>query len=128
MRVAYAIVFVSDMARSIAFYRDVMGAELVQRPVGWAYRFGDKQLNVHGKGVSPAEVARLLGVRRQSAHEWLKAWRKAGVRALRSKGAAGPKARLSARADWSQTDRASRKRPSEARAATTVIDSRITPR
>jgi catechol 2,3-dioxygenase-like lactoylglutathione lyase family enzyme len=25
--------------------------------VGWAYRFGDKQLNVHGPGVKPAEVA-----------------------------------------------------------------------
>jgi catechol 2,3-dioxygenase-like lactoylglutathione lyase family enzyme len=36
-----------------------MGAELVQRPTGWAYRFGDKQLNVHGPGVQPAEVARL---------------------------------------------------------------------
>jgi len=37
----------------------VMGAELVARPVGFAYRFGDKQLNVHGPGVKPAEVARL---------------------------------------------------------------------
>lgn len=46
-----------------------------------------------GKGAS--EVARLLGVRRQSAHGWLQAWRKAGVKALTSKGAAGPKARLS---------------------------------
>jgi catechol 2,3-dioxygenase-like lactoylglutathione lyase family enzyme len=36
-----------------------MGAELVQRPTGWAYRFDDKQLNVHGPGVQPAEVARL---------------------------------------------------------------------
>ena len=26
---------------------------------GYAYRFGDKQLNVHGPGVRPAEVARL---------------------------------------------------------------------
>jgi len=31
----------------------------VSRPVGFAYRFGDKQLNVHGPGVKPAEVARL---------------------------------------------------------------------
>ena len=36
-----------------------MGADLVPRPVGYAYRFGDKQLNVHGPGVKPAEVARL---------------------------------------------------------------------
>src|ERR1700689_610787 len=39
--------------------RKVMGAELVARPAGYAYRFGDKQLNVHGPGVKPAEVARL---------------------------------------------------------------------
>jgi catechol 2,3-dioxygenase-like lactoylglutathione lyase family enzyme len=37
----------------------VLGAELVPREPGWAYRFGDKQLNVHGVGVRPAEVARL---------------------------------------------------------------------
>ena len=37
----------------------MLGAELVARPVGFAYRFGDKQLNVHGPGVKPAEVARL---------------------------------------------------------------------
>ena len=55
-----------------------------------------KAADYFAEGRSAAEVARLLGVRRQSAHEWLKAWRKAGVRALRSKGAAGPKARLSA--------------------------------
>ena len=55
----HCVIHVSDWERSNAFYRDVMGAELVPRPVGWAYRFGDKQLNVHGKGVSPAEVARL---------------------------------------------------------------------
>ena len=55
----HCVIHVSDWERSNAFYRDVMGAELVQRPVGWAYRFGDKQLNVHGKGVRPAEVARL---------------------------------------------------------------------
>ena len=36
-----------------------MGATLITRPVGFAYRFGDRQLNVHGPGVQPAEVARL---------------------------------------------------------------------
>jgi len=34
-------------------------AELITRPTGYAYRFGDKQLNVHGPGVRPAEVARI---------------------------------------------------------------------
>src|SRR6202051_2125004 len=52
-------IHVSDWERSNAFYTQVMGAELVARPAGYAYRFGDKQLNVHGPGVTPAEVARL---------------------------------------------------------------------
>jgi len=55
----HCVIHVSQWERSNAFYRDVMGAELVQRPVGWAYRFGDRQLNVHGPGVAPAEVAKL---------------------------------------------------------------------
>jgi catechol 2,3-dioxygenase-like lactoylglutathione lyase family enzyme len=55
----HCVIHVSDWERSNAFYTKVMGAELVQRPTGFAYRFGDKQLNVHGPGVKPAEVARL---------------------------------------------------------------------
>ena len=55
----HCVIHVSEWERSNAFYRDVLGAELVQRPAGWAYRFRNKQLNVHGPGVQPAEVARL---------------------------------------------------------------------
>jgi catechol 2,3-dioxygenase-like lactoylglutathione lyase family enzyme len=55
----HCVIHVADWERSNAFYRDVMGATLVPREKGWAYRFGDKQLNVHGPGVHPAEVARL---------------------------------------------------------------------
>ena len=55
----HCVIHVTEWERSNAFYRDVLGAELVQRPAGWAYRFGDRQLNVHGPGVRPAEVARL---------------------------------------------------------------------
>lgn len=56
----HCVIHVSDWTRSNKFYSEVMGAELVARPAGgWAYRFGDKQLNVHGPGVKPAEVARL---------------------------------------------------------------------
>ena len=36
----HCVVHVSDWERSNAFYRDVLGAELVRRPQGWAYRFG----------------------------------------------------------------------------------------
>ena len=55
----HCVIHVTDWERSNAFYTDVLGAELVARPVGFAYRFGDRQLNVHGPGVAPAEVARL---------------------------------------------------------------------
>jgi catechol 2,3-dioxygenase-like lactoylglutathione lyase family enzyme len=58
-RLDHCVIHVSDWEHSNAFYRDVLGAELVKREAGWAYRFGDKQLNVHGVGVRPAEVARL---------------------------------------------------------------------
>src|SRR5215470_6834437 len=33
----HCVVHVSDWERSNAFYRDVLGAELVRRPQGWAY-------------------------------------------------------------------------------------------
>jgi catechol 2,3-dioxygenase-like lactoylglutathione lyase family enzyme len=55
----HCVIHVSDWERSNAFYTQVLGAELVPRPAGFAYRFGNNQLNVHGPGVQPAEVARL---------------------------------------------------------------------
>lgn len=55
----HCVIHVSEWERSNAFYRDVLGAELVKREVGWAYRFGDTQLNLHGPGLQPAEVALL---------------------------------------------------------------------
>jgi catechol 2,3-dioxygenase-like lactoylglutathione lyase family enzyme len=55
----HCVVHVSAWQRSNAFYRDVLGAEVVARPAGFAYRFGDTQLNLHGPGLTPAEVARL---------------------------------------------------------------------
>ncbi len=55
----HCVIHVSDWERSNAFYTQVMGAELVTRPAGFIYRFGDKQLNVHGPGVNAAPVARL---------------------------------------------------------------------
>lgn len=54
-----------------------------------------KAAELFAKGKGASEVARLLGVRKQSAHGWLKAWQAKGQEALKSKGPAGPKARLS---------------------------------
>jgi catechol 2,3-dioxygenase-like lactoylglutathione lyase family enzyme len=59
VKLDHCVVHVSDWERSNAFYRDVLGAELIQRDRGFAYRFGDTQLNLHGPGFHPAEVARL---------------------------------------------------------------------
>src|SRR4030095_13648065 len=59
IKLDHCVIHVSDWERSNAFYRDVLGAELIKRANGWAYRFGDTQLNLHGPGFQPAEVARL---------------------------------------------------------------------
>lgn len=51
MRLAldHCVIAVSDWERSNAFYRDVLGAEIVQRDETFAhYLFGDWHLNVHG--------------------------------------------------------------------------------
>ncbi|HEY6961732.1 MAG TPA: VOC family protein [Gaiellaceae bacterium] len=47
----HCVIAVSDWDRSNAFYRDVLGAEVVPVGEGYAYRFGTTQLNVHGPGV-----------------------------------------------------------------------------
>ncbi len=57
MRIDHCVIAVSDWERSNAFYRDVLGAEIVQRETGFVYRFGDQQLNVHGPGGAPSIVA-----------------------------------------------------------------------
>jgi peroxiredoxin/catechol 2,3-dioxygenase-like lactoylglutathione lyase family enzyme len=55
----HCVIHVTDWERSNAFYTSVLGAQLIARPIGYAYRFGNRQLNVHGPGVAPAEVARI---------------------------------------------------------------------
>jgi lactoylglutathione lyase len=48
MRLNYAIVFVSDMAESVAFYRDVLGLELRFESPGWSeFVTGDATLALH---------------------------------------------------------------------------------
>lgn len=59
VKLDHCVVHVSDWERSNAFYRDVLGAEVVETPSGWAYRFGGEQLNLHGPDVDAAPVARL---------------------------------------------------------------------
>jgi catechol 2,3-dioxygenase-like lactoylglutathione lyase family enzyme len=54
----HCVVAISDWDRSNAFYRDVVGAELVPRGAGWVYRIGDQFLSVHGPGFDTRWVAR----------------------------------------------------------------------
>jgi catechol 2,3-dioxygenase-like lactoylglutathione lyase family enzyme len=50
----HVVVAVSDWERSNRFYRDVVGAEVVEISRGrYAYRLGRTQLNVHGPGSTP---------------------------------------------------------------------------
>ena len=57
----HVVIAVSDWERSNAFYRDVVGADVVglDDPPRWRYRFGDVQLNVHGPGMDPQPVAHI---------------------------------------------------------------------
>jgi catechol 2,3-dioxygenase-like lactoylglutathione lyase family enzyme len=56
----HCVIHVTDWNRSNSFYRDVLGAELIDRGNDtWAYRFGTEQLNVHGPGVQAEPLARV---------------------------------------------------------------------
>lgn len=53
-----------------------------------------KAAKLFEQGVSQAEVARQLGVHRQSVNRWHQAWNQNGIKALKRAGRAGRKARL----------------------------------
>ncbi len=55
----HCVIHVSNWERSNAFYRDVLGAEIVPVRQGFAYRFGATQLNCHGPGQIGTPRARL---------------------------------------------------------------------
>src|SRR5205807_9778147 len=60
--VDHVVIAVSDWERSNAFYRDVVGAEVVRvdgDPPRHRYRLAGLQLNVHGPGIHPEPVARV---------------------------------------------------------------------
>lgn len=59
IRLDHCVIHVSDWERSNAFYRALLGAELIAVGAGWAYRFGANQLNLHGPGVDATPLARL---------------------------------------------------------------------
>ena len=58
LKLDHCVIHVSDWQKSNPFYADVLGAELVPRQNGFAYKIGDTLLNCHGPGVTPNIVAR----------------------------------------------------------------------
>ncbi len=61
VRLDHVVIAVSDWEHSTAFYRDVLGAEVIDHPDGRiAFRFGNQQLNVHGPGL---DVGALVAAR-----------------------------------------------------------------
>lgn len=58
IKIDHCVIHVSDWDKATVFYRDVMGADVIPRGAGVAFRFGDTQLNCHGPGVNAVPVAR----------------------------------------------------------------------
>ena len=59
-RLDHVVIAVSDIERSKAFYRDVVGVEIIERGDGsFAYGIDGQRLNVHSPGGSPYPVAEL---------------------------------------------------------------------
>jgi catechol 2,3-dioxygenase-like lactoylglutathione lyase family enzyme len=59
IRFDHCVVHVSNWERSNAFYHNILGAELIPRNGGWAYRFENAQLNLHGPGVEANPLAKI---------------------------------------------------------------------
>ncbi len=58
IRFDHCVVHVSNWARSNEFYRQILGAELIQSSQGrWSYRFSNAQLNLHGPGLNSHPLA-----------------------------------------------------------------------
>ncbi len=56
----HTVMHVSDWDSATAFWRDVMGADIVPTPKGAVvFRFGNAQLNLHGPGAIGSPVARV---------------------------------------------------------------------
>jgi catechol 2,3-dioxygenase-like lactoylglutathione lyase family enzyme len=58
-RFDHCVLNVSNWERSNTFYRDIIGVELIAKERGWAYRFENAQLNLHGPGLEPNPVAKI---------------------------------------------------------------------
>jgi catechol 2,3-dioxygenase-like lactoylglutathione lyase family enzyme len=55
----HCVIHVSDWETARDFYTRVMGAKAVRQDAGYAFRFGEQQLNCHGPDKQPEPKARL---------------------------------------------------------------------
>ena len=69
-----------------------------------------KAVKLFDRGLSQSEVARKVGVHRQSTSRWFKVWQTNGVPALKKAGRAGRRPRLTAE-NFSQLERALKEGP-----------------
>ena len=75
------------------------------------------------RGLSQSEVARKLGVHRQSANRWFQTWKDGGVKALKKAGRAGRKPRLAPR-QLDRVESALQTRPARTRLRHGALDHR----
>lgn len=59
IKLDHCVIHVADWERSTTFYTDVLGAKAIPVFTGFAYRFGDVQLNCHGPGETGNPRARV---------------------------------------------------------------------
>ena len=59
IRLDHSVLHVSSWEVSDAFYRDVMGAEVIPRGAGFFDRFGTQQPDLHGPGLTSTPLSRL---------------------------------------------------------------------
>ena len=55
----HCVIHVSDWETARDFYTRIIGAEAIPQDVGFAFRFGEQQLNCHGPDKKAAPKARL---------------------------------------------------------------------
>lgn len=59
LKLDHCVIHVSDWSRSNRFYADILGAEVIPRQDGFAYKLGSFLLNCHGPGIAPNILARV---------------------------------------------------------------------
>jgi catechol 2,3-dioxygenase-like lactoylglutathione lyase family enzyme len=55
----HSVLHVTNWERSNRFYKDVLGAEVIDLGGKFVYRFGTNQLNLHGPGLAATPLARI---------------------------------------------------------------------